>query len=322
MDRRAHLAHLAQITTATDKFRPETCCIVGNYYAMKSEHEKAIVYFRRALTLDRSFLSAWTLMGHEYVELKNTQAAIECYRRAVDTNRKDYRAWYGLGQTYEVLDMHLYALWYYQRAAVLAPYDPKMWAAVGSCLAKMQRPAQAVKAYKRALEVGAFVEGAGSGASSFASGAAQHSGRAKLAVLDPEVLYAIACMYDAMGEREECAAYLELCIAQEEGSSVGGAGNQAVGGTGDEDEDEPTLGASVNSATGAGGTATAGVGVTATTSRARLWLVRIEMAKGGKEALRRAGELANELCQDGWEVEEAKGLVRDIRARLEVELRE
>ena len=83
MERRPKLAFLAHLATTTDRFRPETCCVVGNYYSLKSEHEKAVMYFRRALTLDRSFLSAWTLMGHEYVEMKNTHAAIEAYRRAI-----------------------------------------------------------------------------------------------------------------------------------------------------------------------------------------------------------------------------------------------
>ena len=50
---------------------------------MRSNHEKAIVYFRRALKLNPQYLSAWTLMGHEFVEMKNTNAAIEAYRRAV-----------------------------------------------------------------------------------------------------------------------------------------------------------------------------------------------------------------------------------------------
>ena len=39
-------------------------------------HERAVQYFRRALRLNPSYLSAWTLMGHEYVELKNPPAAI------------------------------------------------------------------------------------------------------------------------------------------------------------------------------------------------------------------------------------------------------
>jgi anaphase-promoting complex subunit 8 len=43
--------------------------------------------FRQALKLDRGYLTAWTLMGHEYVELSNTHAAIESYRRACRKSR-------------------------------------------------------------------------------------------------------------------------------------------------------------------------------------------------------------------------------------------
>jgi anaphase-promoting complex subunit 8 len=114
------------------------CLAAGNHYSLRAEHEKAVKYFRRATQLDRTYLSAWTLMGHEYVEMKNSHAAIEAYRRAVgtlffaiktmsiqstscvpDVNRKDYRAWYGLGQAYELLSMHHYALHYYQHATAL-----------------------------------------------------------------------------------------------------------------------------------------------------------------------------------------------------------
>lgn len=281
MSAQPKLAFLAQVATATDKFRPETCCVVGNYYSLKSEHEKAVIYFRRALTLDRNFLSAWTLMGHEYVEMKNTHAAIESYRRAVDVNRKDYRAWYGLGQTYEVLEMHLYALFYYQRAASLRPYDPKMWQAVGSCYDKVDRPIQSIKAYKRALVAGTYYE-AGTG-SSFGSGTT--NGEAPNGVLDPETLYQIALMHEKLNQHEEAASYMEMTLAQEEGAS-------------EEDDD---------------GAAT-GTGVTNTTSKARMWLARWEFARGH---LARAMELANELCQDGVEVEEAKALIRDLRARIE-----
>ena len=88
--------------------------------------------------LNREYLPAWTLMGHEFVELKNSHAAIEAYRKAVgnyqitttpqtlltgdtytDVNPKDYRAWYGLGQAYELLDMPMYAIEYYNRATAL-----------------------------------------------------------------------------------------------------------------------------------------------------------------------------------------------------------
>ena len=225
-------------------------------------------------------------MGHEYVEMKNTHAAIESYRRAVDVNRKDYRAWYGLGQTYEVLEMHLYALFYYQRAASLRPYDPKMWQAVGSCYDKVDRPIQSIKAYKRALVAGSYYDTG----SSFGSGAT--NSEPPSGVLDPETLYQIALMHEKLNQPDEAASYMEMTLAQEEG-------------VGEDDDDNE------NSQTTAGG----GTGVTNTTSRARMWLARWEFARGN---LQRAMDLANELCQDGVEVEEAKALIRDLRARMEM----
>jgi anaphase-promoting complex subunit 8 len=53
---------------------------------------------------------------------------------------------------------------------------------------------------------------------------------------------------------------------------------------------------------------------TATTSKARLWLAQHALRNGD---LDRADQLAGELCQDGMEVEEAKALMRDVRARRE-----
>jgi len=262
MERQPKLAFIAQVASATDKFRPETCCVVGNYYSLKSEHEKAVMYFRRALNLDRTFLSAWTLMGHEYVEMKNTHAAIEAYRRAVDVNRKDYRAWYGLGQTYEVLEMHYYALFYYQRAAALKPYDAQMWQAMGSCYDKMNRTIDAIKAYKRAL--------IGTQASSSTPGLSQSSSTG----FDPHVLYNIALMYEKIHMPKETLQYMEMCLKEEEET-----------------------------------------GVTLSTSKARMWIAKYEKDHDRARAL----QLAQELVQDGTDIEEAKALVREIRSRDEVE---
>lgn len=298
MSLRPKLSFLAHLCSSVDKFRPETCVVIGNYYSLISQHEKAVNYFRRALTLDRSCLSAWTLMGHEYVELKNTHAAIESYRRAVDVNRRDYRAWYGLGQTYEVLEMHAYALWYYKRAAGLRPWDGKMWMAVGSCLQKMGRDGEGIRALKRALFADSYYD-AGVG-SSFGSGASR--GRARS--MDPEVLLQIAGMYERLSDIEEAKEYMELCIAQEEGlASTGTAENGrrlSAESTGSDEDFQRADGG--------------GVGVTAATSKARMWLARYAMRADDYEAAMR---LATELCQDGVEVEEAKALIREVRARLE-----
>ena len=153
-ERRAELSHLAHAVSKIDKFSPESCCVIGNYYSLKGQHDRAIVYFQRALRLNNQFLSAWTLMGHEFVELRNTAAAVQCYRKAVSVNPRDYRAWYGLGQTYEMLHLYQYALHYYKKAASLKPSDARMWCAVGNCLGRLGLGKDAMSALERAVSSG------------------------------------------------------------------------------------------------------------------------------------------------------------------------
>ncbi|KAI1437308.1 TPR-like protein [Xylaria sp. CBS 124048] len=297
MNARPKLAFLAHLCSNIDKFRPESCVVIGNYYSLLSLHEKAVQYFRRALTLDRTCLSAWTLMGHEYVELKNTHAAIESYRRAVDVNRRDYRAWYGLGQTYEVLEMHAYALWYYKKAAGLRPWDGKMWMAVGSCLQRMGRHQDGIKALKRALLADNYYEAG----SNFETPADSMRG-------DPEILLQIAGMYDTLGEIENAKIYMEMCVAQEVGPGESQGDNMAA------HHDSSGMGSDDTGDGGGRGVGTEGTGVTAATSKARMWLARFAMRT---EDYATASRLANELCQDGVEVEEAKALIREVRSRTE-----
>jgi hypothetical protein len=33
------LSHLAHNAVRSNRYRPETCCIVGNYYSLKGQHE-------------------------------------------------------------------------------------------------------------------------------------------------------------------------------------------------------------------------------------------------------------------------------------------
>ncbi|KAG6753050.1 hypothetical protein POTOM_043094 [Populus tomentosa] len=146
------LSYLAHRVFMTDKYRPESCCIIGNYYSLKGQHEKSVMYFRRALKLDKKYLSAWTLMGHEYVEMKNTPAAVDAYRRAVDINPCDYRAWYGLGQAYEMMGMPFYALHYFKKSVFLQPSDSRLWIAMAQCYEtdQLHLLEDAIKCYRRA----------------------------------------------------------------------------------------------------------------------------------------------------------------------------
>ena len=56
---------------------------IGNFYSLQAKQDQSILYFKRAAELDPTYISAFTLMGHEQIEEKNTHAAIEMYRRAI-----------------------------------------------------------------------------------------------------------------------------------------------------------------------------------------------------------------------------------------------
>jgi len=183
----AALSHLARQAIKIDKYTPEACCIIGNYYSLKGEHEKSVTYFQRALCLNRNFTPAWILMGHEFMEMKNTPAAIDAYRTAVNINQRDYRAWYGLGQTYELLNLHFYALFYYRRAMTLRPEDARMWCAMAQCYDFMDRKAEALKCYEKAHRCG---------------------DRERMA------LPRLARLYQDRGDRRQAAAYYSQMLAQ------------------------------------------------------------------------------------------------------------
>lgn len=282
MERRPKLAYLAQLASSTDKFRPETCCIIANYYSLRSEHEKAITYYQRALTLNRNCLSAWTLMGHEFVELKNTHAAIESYRHSIDVNKNDFRAWYGLGQAYEVLDMNYYSLYYYQRAAAIKPMDARMWQALGNCYEKLGKNEEAILTYRRALNLSELY--------------------------DPTILLRLALIEEKNGNMERAAEYMQRCL-------IGPNTAAQPNGSGDENGDGDT--SVVVPPTGGNSAAEdydyEGIAIDEK-NHARLWLARFEMSRENWQA---ANEYARGF-QHGTpsEMEEARSIVKDTNSRL------
>ncbi|KAK7473286.1 Anaphase-promoting complex subunit 8 [Stygiomarasmius scandens] len=144
------LTLLAERFMKKDKNRPEVCCIVGNHYSLRCEHDKAVKYFRRATQLDRTCFHAWTLLGHEYLEMTNAPAAIESYRVALAINTKDYRPWFGLGQAYTQLGLPTYALYYYQKASYLRPSEYVLWDGLGECYEQILGYKDAIECYHNA----------------------------------------------------------------------------------------------------------------------------------------------------------------------------
>ncbi|XP_026675858.1 cell division cycle protein 23 homolog [Diaphorina citri] len=151
---KVELSYLAHDCESARYYNVATSCLTGNYYSLRSDHQKAVLYFQRALKLNPNYLGVWTLLGHEYMEMKNTNAAIQCYRQAIEINNLDYRAWYGLGQTYEILRLPYYGLYYYKQAHMVRPNDPRMLTALGEAFEKQEKISEAMKCYNKSRAIG------------------------------------------------------------------------------------------------------------------------------------------------------------------------
>lgn len=151
MEKGESLSRLAQDCVKIDKYCSETCCVIGNFYGLRGDHENAIVYFQRAAKLNRADRSVWILLGHEYLELKNCSLAIEAYSRALEVWKHDFRGHYGLAQVYELLRMPKFALYYYKQAHRLKSSDPRILLALGSCYYELNQLEEAKKCMKQAV---------------------------------------------------------------------------------------------------------------------------------------------------------------------------
>jgi anaphase-promoting complex subunit 8 len=151
MEQLQELSQLAQDVVKIDKYRAETCSVLGNFYSLRGDHDKAIAYFRRAIRLNEVDHSAWILLGHEFLEKKNCCMALEAYSRGVAVNKQDFRGYYGMGHVYEMLEMPHYALYYYKQAHRLRASDSRILLAMGLCYEELCRWEEAKMCLKRAI---------------------------------------------------------------------------------------------------------------------------------------------------------------------------
>jgi len=145
------LSQLARHASSVEKYHPVTASIIANYFSLRGEHEKAVMYFHRALSLDKNNLVPWILVGHSFVELKNIPLAIDAYNISLSINPKDSCAWYGLGQCYELQCLPHFALSYYTNAIRVRDKDGRLWVALAGCQESLNMKLDAIKSYERAF---------------------------------------------------------------------------------------------------------------------------------------------------------------------------
>ncbi|XP_064885413.1 cell division cycle protein 23 homolog isoform X2 [Columba livia] len=140
------LSYLAHNLCEIDKYRVETCCVIGNYYSLRSQHEKAALYFQRALKLNPRYLGAWTLMGHEYMEMKNTSAAIQAYRP------NDSRMLVALGECYEKLNQLVESKKCYWRAYAVGDVEKMALVKLAKLHEQLNESEQAAQCYIKYIQ--------------------------------------------------------------------------------------------------------------------------------------------------------------------------
>ena len=75
----AALSHLAHRVAVADKYRPETCCIVGNYYSLKGQHEKVSHLLQPQSRPPFPLPQAFTCSAHPTLHIPtNFAASVDC----------------------------------------------------------------------------------------------------------------------------------------------------------------------------------------------------------------------------------------------------
>ena len=80
--KRDELKKFCKEITDTRGWTKEACYVIGNLFSLLHQHEKAILWMRRALIIDPEYEAALIILGNEYIELKLPKDAITAYSAA------------------------------------------------------------------------------------------------------------------------------------------------------------------------------------------------------------------------------------------------
>lgn len=87
------ISRLAHKALGLDRLCPQAWCVMGNCFSLQKEHETALRFFQRALQIDPHFTYAYTLCGHEYFANEDFDKALAYYRNAITRDARHYNAW-------------------------------------------------------------------------------------------------------------------------------------------------------------------------------------------------------------------------------------
>jgi anaphase-promoting complex subunit 3 len=128
------LSHLSQEIFDLDKFSPQPWIVLGNCFSLQREHETALKFLNRAISVDPSFAYSYTLAAHEHVANEDYEKAISLYRQALSVDDRHYTAWYGLGNVFFRQQKNALAIYHFKKAISINPFSSVVRCYLGMAL--------------------------------------------------------------------------------------------------------------------------------------------------------------------------------------------
>ncbi|CAC9505607.1 hypothetical protein [uncultured Gammaproteobacteria bacterium] len=124
----------------------------GNNNYHKSEFEKAIEAYKKAIEINPDSDMAYCNMGLAYDKLGELKEAIKAHKKAIEFNSNIDKAYCGMGHAYASLDKLKEAIEAYKKAIEIKPDSDMAYCNMGSAYGKSGKFKEAIEAFKKAIE--------------------------------------------------------------------------------------------------------------------------------------------------------------------------
>ena len=124
---------------------------IGNWYAERDQHFRAIAYYKAATAKNAKLAIAWVNMGTSYRAVGQPSDAIDAYKAAIDAGFEENFVYLNLGNAYVDADELRQAVIAFRTFIALEPYDPDGYANLGITLYRLADYAQAAEAFEKLL---------------------------------------------------------------------------------------------------------------------------------------------------------------------------
>ncbi len=123
-------------------------------------HQAAIAYLYKALSLTEDFVDVHSLLGMEFLFIENFKQAIEHFSECLKIDIEDYSALYNVIYCFDMLDEHKKAIRFLNAYIDENPYSEVAWHQLGRQFVKLNKYDEAVRAFDYAIIVDEYFIGA------------------------------------------------------------------------------------------------------------------------------------------------------------------